>query len=150
MVNSLLFMVVIPLFLGFFVNEISKGKADKNFGSYLQPFGKIALFLAVTITASKVSSTILQFKFSDIGILLMVFVLTGLGFILGYFNQFRNMSEKENISISCGVGLRNNTVTLIIATTYYSPITALPIIAGLLVQQLLASTLCKLIYKKTK
>ena len=150
MMVSLCFMVVIPLILGLSINEFSKGKAKENVALYLQPFGKLALFIALSLTISKTSKTILSLHFEDTYILLFNISLTAIAFVLGYYNQFKMIDEKERISVACGVGLRNNTVTLIIATTYYSSVTAIPIIAGLLFQQFLASTFCKELFSHGK
>jgi len=150
MMSSLCVMVVIPLIIGLSVNEITKGKAKEKAIVYLQPFGKMALFIALILTISKITNTILGLKLKDFSILLVNLGLTITAFTLGYYNQSKKMNEKEKISVSCGVGLRNNTVTLIIATTYYSSVTALPIIAGLLFQQFLASTFCKKLFSHNK
>jgi len=150
MMSSLCVMVVIPLIIGLAVNEVTKGKAKENAIVYLQPFGKIALFIALILTISKITKTIMGLRFNDLSILLVNLGLTISAFTLGYYNQSKKMNEEERISVSCGVGLRNNTVTLIIATTYYSSVTALPIIAGLLFQQFLASTFCKKLFSEGK
>lgn len=146
--KSLLFMVVIPLFLGVALNGITKGWTGKHMSKPLKPVGKILLLATLVLSVSKISNSIITsiqnnpqiYIFSEI-IILFSFLFAF--FYLKFFHY--SFEDIKTISISCG--MRNTAAMLVLATTYFEPIAGIPIISVIVFQQINCGLVGKILFQ---
>lgn len=149
MVKDLMFMVTIPSLLGMIICDITKGKSEsfsKGIGGFTS---KIVFFLVIFINASAIVPQIIW----DIAIaktIFVTFLMVALGYTLGYLGSFllKDRSREMALTMTYNVGMRNIVFGVVIAMTYFSPTTALPIILGMLFQQPIAAMITYFSNKK--
>lgn len=137
---DLLWMIVVPSLTGVFMNEFTKGTIEVTVGRKLAPFSKLSLFFIVMINSSVIAPYIKNINWKLVSVIIVVFVLAVLGYtlclVLGHFLW------KDTRIITTFLftgGMRNIAVGVVIATTYFPPKTVMPVVFGMLFQQVLAS-----------
>ncbi|MDI2587942.1 bile acid:sodium symporter [Psychrobacillus sp. NEAU-3TGS] len=145
---DLLWMIVLPSIVGIILNEVSKGSIRKNFGKYLAPFSKLSLFGVVMINSSAVAPYLKDISWELIGVIFVVLLLAISGYtfalLLGRFIWKDTSILTTFVFIG---GMRNIAVGVIVATTYFPPKVAMPVVFGMLFQQVLAAVFSKVIQK---
>ncbi|GGA30322.1 bile acid:sodium symporter family protein [Psychrobacillus lasiicapitis] len=145
---DLLWMIVLPSIVGIILNEVSKGSIRKNFGKYLAPFSKLSLFGVVMINSSAVAPYLKEISWELIGVISVVLLLAISGYtfalLLGRFIWKDTSILTTFVFIG---GMRNIAVGVIVATTYFPPKVAMPVVFGMLFQQVLAAIFGKVIQK---
>ena len=144
---DLLWMIVLPSILGMVFNELRRGNT-KELGRVLAPFSKLSLFGIVIINSSAVAPFLTDLTWELLGIILFVFILAGSGYglalVLGHL-LFKN-TETVTSLVFLG-GMRNIAVGTIIAVTYFPAKVVMPVVFGMLFQQVLASLYAKVVGK---
>jgi len=142
---SLLFMIVIPTFLGVTVNEISKGKIPALFCPWVDPFAKICLMAVIATNASIIAPEV---KFDDPLIwktAVLVITLTFAGFFIIKFTAvIGKCRSPKDISMIIAGGLRNNSVIMTIAVNFFPETAALPTLLSIVFQQTIMAIMGKL------
>jgi len=143
---SLVWMVVLPTVVGVTVNETSKGKIPDAVCPYLAPLGKIFLMMVIAANSSALAGEVnfkdpLVWKVAALGI-----SLASGGFLLARLAGIaaRCPGEKKVAMFFCG-GLKNISASATIAVTFFPEAVALPVITGILFQQILAAVMSNLI-----
>lgn len=144
---DLLWMIVLPSILGILLHELRRGNVQ-GISKRLSLFSKLSLFSIVTINSSAVAPYLTDITWELIGIILGVFLLAGSGYaialVLGHL-LFRN-TEIVTTLVFMG-GMRNIPVGIIIAVTYFPPKVAMPVVFGMLFQQVLAALFSKVVVR---
>ena len=133
-------MIVLPSIAGILLNEWTKGKIEETIGKTLAPFSKLSLFGIVMINSSAIAPYVKNLTWELVGVILVVFVLAVSGYaiclIIGHFL----LKEVDVITTFVFTGgMRNIAVGVVIATTYFPAKTVMPVVFGMLFQQVLAS-----------
>jgi bile acid:Na+ symporter, BASS family len=140
MMLGLLGMIVIPSLAGMFINHLTKGKVKEVWGPRLAPVSKIGIGIVVMLNGAVVAPYLRDFNLRLVGICLAVFfvALTGYGiaFIIG---KLFKMERDTVIALTFTGGMRNISAGAVIATTYFAPQVAVPVVVAMLFQQVLAS-----------
>lgn len=148
---DLLWMIVLPSIAGMLANEWTKGKIVGSWGKPLAPFQKISVFLIVMINSSVIAPYIKNITWEIFGIILAVLVVSLSGYtlclIIGHFLWKR--MDLITTFVFTG-GMRNIAVGVVIASTYFPPKVVLPVVFGMLFQQVLASQFSKVLEKYQK
>ena len=136
---GLFFMVVIPSILGMITNHLTKGKSVKV-GKTLAPFSKLALATVVMINGAVISPYIREFDAKLLMIGVTIFFLACLGYIIawGIGMLLKRDRETQVVMLFTG-GMRNISAGAVIAVQYFPPAVAVPVVLGMLFQQILAS-----------
>lgn len=136
---GLLYMVVIPSLFGMLINHITKGKSVRT-GKLLAPFSKIGLASVVMINGAVVAPFLTEINGKLIIIAITVFVLAFIGYLLAWIIAIWLKRDRETkvVMIFTG-GMRNISTGVVIAVQYFPPAVAIPVIVGILFQQVLAS-----------
>ncbi|MCM3160079.1 bile acid:sodium symporter family protein [Metabacillus litoralis] len=136
---GLLFMVVIPSILGIFTNFMTKGKSVKA-GKTLAPFSKIALACVVMMNGAVISPYLKQFSLKLVIIAITVLILASFGYFLAWMLSilFKRDRETKVVMMFTG-GMRNISAGAVIAVQYFPAAVAVPVVLGMLFQQVLAS-----------
>ncbi|SDM89874.1 Predicted Na+-dependent transporter [Psychrobacillus sp. OK028] len=150
LILNLFLMIVLPTILGITVNELSKGEIPKKFGKKLAPFSKLCLFAVIMINSSVISPYLKDFNTQLISVLFLVllFAVSGYGFSL-LIGRYILKDYPQMITFVFTGGMRNIAIGVIIATTYFPSKVAMPVVFGMLFQQVLASIFSKVITKST-
>mgnify|MGYP001212015625 FL=1 len=145
-------MIVIPSILGLILNEGSHGKAHESWSPRLAPFSKIALAMVIMINSAEVAPYLRQINWQLIKIALVMFLIAASGYLLAWFLAKSMKQQKADIiSLTFSSGMRNISAGAVIAVKYFPGPVAVPVVVGMLFQQVLAATFSKLLpYIHTK
>jgi BASS family bile acid:Na+ symporter len=140
MMEGLLWMIVLPSILGMLVNQITRGEAQKQLGPTLSPFSKIGLGVVIAINSSVVAPYFKDINGKLVFITVVVFVLAATGYLIGWqVAKFLKCETNTIVSLSYNSGMRNISAGAVIAVAYFPTAVAVPVIVGMLFQQILAS-----------
>jgi BASS family bile acid:Na+ symporter len=149
LILDLVWMVVLPSILGILLNEISKGSIQEKYGKKLAPFSKLSLFGVIMINSSAIAPYLKNITWELIGVILIVLLISISGYVFAILLG-RIIWKDQSISTTFVFvgGMRNIAVGVIIATTYFPSKVAMPVVFGMLFQQVLASFFSKVIEKQ--
>jgi len=146
--KSLLFMVVIPLFLGIFLNGITKGESGRKLGGPLKPVGKLLLIITVVLNVSRVSEALTSSFAKNAGLFLFCEIMVLSSFLLAFFLcKVLHYSRENRTTISISSGMRNTAAVLVLSASYFEPSATIPIIAVIVFQQLNCGIVGKILFK---
>ncbi|WP_108306329.1 bile acid:sodium symporter family protein [Metalysinibacillus jejuensis] len=143
---DLLWMIVLPTLLGIVLNEVTKGRIQTQWSPKLAPFSKLALFAVVFINGSAISPYIKEPTRELAGIIATVLLVSVTGYTFAYVAGrllYKKQPDVATTFMFIG-GMRNISVGVVIATSYFPAKVAMPVVFGMLFQQILASTFSKL------
>ncbi|MEK5231931.1 bile acid:sodium symporter family protein [Lysinibacillus sp. FSL K6-0232] len=149
LILDLVWMIVLPSIVGIICNELSKGAIHQKYGKKLAPFSKLSLFGIVMINSSAIAPYLRNITWELVGVIALVFFIAVSGYM---FTMLLGRLIWKDQSITTTFvfigGMRNIAVGVIIATTYFPSKVAMPVVFGMLFQQVLASVFSKIIEKK--
>lgn len=140
MMQGLFGMVVLPSILGMLLNQLTKGKVTVELGTRLAPFSKIGIGLVVMINGAVVAPYIRNVDLKLVTIAITVLCIAFTGYLFSFlFGRFI-LKDKENvIALTYTGGMRNISAGAVLAVSYFPAPVAIPVILGMLFQQVLAS-----------
>ncbi|GAB6180032.1 bile acid:sodium symporter family protein [Desulfotomaculum defluvii] len=146
---GLLWMITIPSLLGMVVHDFTKGALDKYAKSLGGFFSKIAIFFVVFINASAIAPEI-KWDHEIIKLLMVILIISISGYALGFIGSFilKGHQRDRMVTMIYGVGMRNNSLGLILALAYFPPAVAMPVTLSMLYQQPLAALIARLLTPK--
>lgn len=145
---DLLWMVVLPSIGGILLNEWTNGKIEEQLGKKLAPFSKLCLFGIVMINSSAIAPYVKNITWELMGVVLVVFALAVSGYVFCLlFGHFLWKDTSITTTFVFTGGMRNIAVGVVIATTYFPAKTVMPVVFGMLFQQVLASLFSKIMDK---
>jgi predicted Na+-dependent transporter len=133
-------MVVLPSVAGMLLNQFSKGKVTAVCGPPLAPFVKVGLFIVVSINGASIARYLKHPDGKLALIIAVTFVTVVLGYIIGAVVSRSFRWDYENtVAVQFNSGMRNLSAGAVLAVKYFPPAVALPVISGMLFQQILAA-----------
>jgi len=140
MMQSLFQMVVIPSVLGILVNQFSKGEFPKVWFSRLSPYSRIGLLLVILINGASVSDSFTSIDSTLIGIMVTVFMLATSGYVMAWgVAMIAKLGREDTLTVVFSGGMRNVGTGIVIAVAYFPMATTIPVITGILFQQIICS-----------
>ncbi len=140
LMKGLFGMVVIPSLLGMILNEVTKGKIQGKLGPKLAPFSKIGLAAVVMINSSVVAPYIIHIDLKLITIAALSLTICASGYFLSLLiGKYLKWERDFAIALVFTGGMRNISTGLVLAVSYFEPATAVPVVIGILFQQVMAS-----------
>ncbi|CAM3741499.1 bile acid:sodium symporter family protein [Cohnella lubricantis] len=140
MMKGLLWMVVIPSVIGMLLNQGTRGEVNRKWGPPLAPLVKVGLFVVVAINGSTIAHDL---RHADARMALLVVVTFGtviLGYLVGWgVPALFRWNHQDAVAVQFNSGMRNLSAGAVIAVQYFPPAVSLPVISGMLFQQLLAA-----------
>lgn len=138
--RGLLGMIVLPSILGMLFNQYAPGQITKQWRIRLAPFSKIGLGIVVMINSAEVAPYLRGFSLKLILIGASVCFIASSGYLFSLLIGKLIKSDRENIVslVFCG-GMRNISAGAVIAIAYFPQAVAIPVVLGMLFQQVLAS-----------
>lgn len=151
MVQSLLWMVVIPSAAGICVNQFSRGAIPERILPVCRPLSKFALLLVIVVNAGAMRASITRFDSVYITAGIAVVCCSFLGFAVGRVcARIFRLPYDEAVSLTFNCGLRNISAALVLAISFFEPRSGVPVIIGILFQQTLAGVCSRLLLKRQK
>ena len=146
MMQSLLFMVVIPSLLGMSLNQFSKGEFGQKWSGRLAPFAKILLLTVILINGGNIRQYFPPINLGLLGIMVSVAFLSVLGYLISWLLAKVLKLDEPNIkAVIFAGGMRNMSTGVVIAVAYFPPAAAIPIVTGIFFQQIVCATIAKLL-----
>ncbi|MGX9134865.1 bile acid:sodium symporter family protein [Rummeliibacillus sp. JY-2-4R] len=150
LVIDLVLMIVLPTIIGIFVNEFSHGEIPKKIGKKLAPFSKLSLFLVIMINSSAIAPYLKDINLHLLGIILLVLFMAVSGYLFALLiGRFVLKDYPQMTTLVFTGGMRNIAIGVIVATTYFPSKVAMPVVFGMLFQQVLASVFSKVLLRKS-
>lgn len=138
--EGLFWMIVIPSVIGMFLNQVTKGKVVAIVSNRLAPISKIGMGIVVMLNGAVVAPYLLDVKLKLIGIAITVFIIAFLGYVISFIAARSLKQDKETvIALTFTGGMRNISAGVVLATTYFPAPVAVPVVLGMLFQQIFAS-----------
>ena len=145
---DLMWMIVLPSIVAVLLNEWTKGEIDQTLGKTLAPFQKLSLFLIVGINSSAIAPYLKNITWIIVWIIVVVLLLAISGYamclLLGHF-LFKDFEIITTVVFTGG--MRNIAVGVVIASTYFPSKVVMPVVFGMLFQQILASQFSRVLEK---
>lgn len=146
--KGLLWMIVIPSLFGMFINQFTKKEITEKLSTMLSPFSKLGIGAVVAINSSSIAPYFKGFDAQLIKIMAVVFVLSLMAYTIGWIcGLLLKQDQSTTISLMYNNGMRNISTGAVIAIAYFPGPVAIPVIVGILFQQILASMIGSIIEK---
>lgn len=145
---DLFLLIVVPSLAGMIFNEITNGNIEKTLGKKLAPFSKMSLFGIILINSSIIAPFVKNITWDVVHIILVVLVIAVSGYTLCLiFGHFLWKDASIVTSVVFTGGMRNIAMGVVIASTYFPAKVVMPVVFGMLFQQLLASLFSRILEK---
>lgn len=151
LIFDLIWMIVLPSILGILVNEWTKGKLFEQYGKPMSLVSKLCLFGIIMINSSAIAPYVKTIDLELAKVIAVVLFLAVSGYVFSLvLGRLLWKSEADQATFVFNGGMRNIAVGVVIATTYFPSKVAMPVVFGMLFQQVLASIFYKIIQKKSE
>jgi len=149
MMLSLLQMIVIPSIIGMAINQLTKGEMPKKWNAKLVPFSKIGLLAVVMINGAVVSDYFTTIDLHLVMIMGSIVFLALSGYIMAWnFAKLLKLSEADMKAVVFSGGARNVSTGVVIAVAYFPTAVAIPVVVGILFQQLVCATVAQFLKRR--
>ncbi len=133
-------MVVIPSLIGMYLNHLTKGRIKDVLGAPLAPFSKICVGITVMLNGAVVAPYLIHISLKLVETVLVVFLIAVTGYFLSFFTgKLLRKDRGTVVAITFTGGMRNISAGAVLAVSYFPPAVAVPVVVGMLFQQVLAS-----------
>lgn len=139
LIIDLFIIIVLPTIVGVGLNQFSKGRIQGIVQPFTAPLSKLCFVGVVALNASAIAPHIEQLKDDMFVIVPIVVVLVGLCYAIGYVCTAKFHSFEQQVTVSYATGMRNISLGIVLALGYFSPLSAVPVVLSILIQQPLAT-----------
>lgn len=151
LIFDLIWMIVLPSILGILVNEWTKGKLFEQYGKPMSLISKLCLFAIIMINSSAIAPYVKTIDLELAKVIAVVLFLAVSGYVLSLvLGRLFWKSEADQATFVFNGGMRNIAVGVVIATTYFPSKAAMPVVFGMLFQQVLASIFYKIMRRNSE
>lgn len=148
MMLGLFFMIILPSLGGMFVSERLSNQVNERLAMVLSPFSKLALVLVVMINSAVVAPHFGHASGRLLFMALLVLVIASSGYFLSWMAaRWLKFAPADIIALTFTGGMRNISAGAVLAMTYFPPAVSVPVVLGMLFQQVLASIYHRLLEK---
>ncbi|MFB6499294.1 bile acid:sodium symporter family protein [Bacillus haynesii] len=140
MMKGLVGMIVIPSLLGMLVNQFSIPERTARLSANCAPFSKIGLAAVVAINSSVVAPYLKNVDLKFLTIAVTVFLVAFTGYLTAWLiGRLMKRPQEEIVALIFTGGMRNISAGAVLATGFFPPQVAVPVVIGMLFQQVLAA-----------
>jgi bile acid:Na+ symporter, BASS family len=148
LMKGLIGMVVLPSLIGMALNELTKGKVKQKLGVPLAPLSKLGLAAVVMINSSVVAPYLMKIDLKLLMIAALSLTVSASGYIISVIiGKLLKWGREDVTALMFTGGMRNISAGAVLAISYFEPAVAVPVIIGMLFQQVLASIFGHLLHK---
>ncbi|MBB6733532.1 bile acid:sodium symporter family protein [Cohnella zeiphila] len=141
MMEGLLWMIVLPSVAGLLLNQWSKGGVARRWSPPLAPLVKVGLFVVVAINGSNIAGELRHADGRMAAVIGATFGTVVLGYLVGWgMSSLLRWNREDSTAAQFNSGMRNLSAGAVLAVQYFPAAVSLPVISGMLFQQLLAAT----------
>lgn len=145
MLWGLFWMLFFPTVLAIVCNRVTNGELQRVAGAKLSFLSKLAVYGIVVINGGIVSPLFHNFDLLFFQILGTVFVFCAFWFVFTFFVGRLLFSDKEDVlALMLSSSIRSTNTGMVIAISYFSPLTTLTVVFNMLFQQPLGAFFGKL------
>lgn len=139
MMAGLFGMIVLPSFLGMLFNQFA-GRTAQALSSRLSPFSKLGMAIVVMLNGAIVAPYLKEVNLKLIFIAIIVLCVAFMGYLISFIiANLLKYDQGTTVSVTFNGGMRNISVGSVLAVTYFPAPVAVPVVIGILFQQVLAS-----------
>lgn len=145
MLRGLFWMLLFPTLLALALNRITNGTLQRVAGSAFSIFARLAIFTILFINGGVIAPFFQDFDPVFFAVIPVSGMLYALWFLSNFFLGlaiFKNREDTIGFMTACSV--RSVTAGMVIAMTYFAPLTTVTVVTGMLFQPPLASLSGKL------
>ncbi|MBY9081394.1 bile acid:sodium symporter family protein [Paenibacillus sp. HN-1] len=151
MMKSLLWMIVAPSLLGMLLNEWTKGSIAPVWGPRFNPLSKLCMAAVVMINGSVVAPYLTNFNWKLLGLAALIIGLFATGYSLCFlFARMLGWNEGDQVALIFNGGMRNISAGAVLAVSYFPAPVTLPVILGMVFQQVMASVVGLLLDRRSR
>ncbi|MCZ8518333.1 bile acid:sodium symporter family protein [Paenibacillus mucilaginosus] len=132
-------IIVVPTILGVLVNELSKGRFKGWSAPVCGPTSKLAMVVVVMINAAVIQPYVMKMKGDMLTVVPLVVLLVAVSYALGFLGSLWLRRPEIIVAVTYSSGMRNISLGLVLALAYFEPLTAVPVVLSILIQQPMAS-----------
>lgn len=141
---TLLKMLVLPAILGIAIHDNVSVQTLQNIIPFLTPLSMCMLICVIALNVASVSNTINEINISLLLWFFGTMLLVLYNFLLGYYiPKIAIFDMKDQISSLFTIGIRNVSAGLVIALKYFPPVSSIPVVISVLLQQPIAAILSR-------
>lgn len=141
MMKGLLWMIVVPSLAGMLLNQATGGRANRTWGPPLAPLVKVGLFVVVAINGSTIAGDLRRADGRMAAVVAVTLGTVVIGYLIGWgLSALLRWNREDAIAVQFNSGMRNLSAGAVLAVQYFPPAVSLPVISGMLFQQLLAAS----------
>lgn len=145
LIFDLIWMIVLPSIVGMIVGEWTKGELQRRFSQPFALLSKCCLFGIIMINSSAIAPYVKTINAELAFVIAIVLLVAVSGYVLALlFGKLFLKSKADQATFIFNGGMRNIAVGVVIATTYFPSKVAMPVVFGMLFQQVLASIFYKI------
>ncbi|MFK4304147.1 MULTISPECIES: bile acid:sodium symporter family protein [unclassified Paenibacillus] len=151
MMGSLFWMIVVPSLLGMILNEWTKGTVAPRWSPRLNPLSKLMMATVVAINGSVVAPYLTHLNLRLAGLAAVIVALASTGYMLSYCSsRLLGWNEADQVALIFNGGMRNISAGAVLAVSYFPAPVALPVVLGMVFQQMLASLVGFLLGRRSR
>ncbi|ASA20783.1 bile acid:sodium symporter family protein [Paenibacillus donghaensis] len=151
MMSSLFWMIVVPSLLGMVLNEWSKGAVAPVWSPRLNPVAKLFMAIVIMINGSVISPYLAELNLHLIGLAAVIVLMASTGYALCFLTaRVLRWNEADEVALIFNGGMRNISAGAVLAVSYFPAPVAVPVVLGMVFQQLLASLVGLLLGHRSK
>ncbi|SEM52305.1 bile acid:sodium symporter family protein [Paenibacillus sp. OV219] len=139
MIGDLLLIIVAPTIVGVLLHELSKGRIQKAVQPYAAPMSKLCFTAVVMLNAAAIAPSTEALRGDLFRVVPSALVLVGICYAVGYFGTSHYRNREVQVTVSYATGMRNISLGVVLAMSYFSPLAAVPVVLSILIQQPLAT-----------
>lgn len=140
MMSSLFWMIVVPSLLGMLLNEWSKGAVAPVWSPKLNPLSKLFMAMVIMINGSVISPYLADISLHLVGLAAVIVLMASTGYALCFLTaRVLRWNEADEVALVFNGGMRNISAGAVLAVSYFPAPVAVPVVLGMVFQQLLAS-----------
>ncbi|QGQ97787.1 bile acid:sodium symporter family protein [Paenibacillus psychroresistens] len=148
MMLDLVIIIVIPTLVGIGINVMSRAKAKPWSEPISAPTSKLAFLGVILLNAATIRPIAMQVKQDMLYIFPAVLVLVGVCYGLGMLIARLQSNNSLPITMVYTTGMRNNSLGIVLALSFFEARAAVPVLLSILIQQPFASLVQWIIKKK--
>jgi predicted Na+-dependent transporter len=138
--RGLVLMIVLPSLVGMLLNHLTSGGIKKTAGIWLSPASKLGLAAVVMLNSAVVAPYLRTVDQKLVSIAIVVLFISFSGYLFSWLiSKWLKRETDEIITLTFTGGMRNISAGAVVAVAYFPPPVAVPVVLGILFQQMLAS-----------
>ncbi|PWW07121.1 putative Na+-dependent transporter [Paenibacillus cellulosilyticus] len=139
MIRDLVLIIVAPTVIGVTLYELSKGRIQSKVQHIASPISKLCFVAVVALNAAAIEPYVEQLKDDMIRLVPVSILLVAICYALGYFGALPFRNRETLVTVSYASGMRNISLGIVLAMGYFDPLSAVPVVLSILIQQPMAT-----------